>query len=666
VAATALLSAALAAALGALAVFSGRRKPERALLTAAAVGSGGGLFTATSSIQALSPAGSYGHALAFALAVGGGDSVLPFALAWCLADAAASLLSSRVLLGSRGGNAFPESYEHADGGLYSGEWGAPGRGRGGIGRAAAGGAASSSEGAATTAAATQTTTTTDAPASASKQGLGVYRYPSGARYEGQWHAGLKSGRGVYVFPKGGRYEGEWREGVPDGIGVKVLSKKKNSKDSTSTSTSPSLKAGFWRGGSFEGPLPLWQCADAAAGARTAARAARKLSLGGGGLAAALEAFSTQPLLWGVAVGWLLRFLSGEQGAGLLASLGLSSASSSSSSSTSASAAFSALLDVATKAAADAHVPLALLLSGAAAFGVVSRSSDGSSTTTLRDAFNNADAAASLGLRAASAAAATGVVAAVAAAALASTSTAAGSTPPLAAATAASTVLACSLSPAPVDLSRLAVRFRVNDAAAGSVAGWSAVTAPLLAGAAVVAVSAVTATTTTTATKSLAAVAAVAAAVSVASVTISLVARWAALSAGRRRSARAEEEAEVEMRAAAAAAPSPSSAARAAAQARAAAVAPKPGVGFDAVHENKGEEEGEKKTAKNSPFRDVEEEEEGGSEGGSGGGTGGKPAAAALAPRRLPLSRPLLPPPRRRIAPLHRRALSSPSPARLVL
>ena len=230
----------------------------------------------------------------------------------------------------------------------------------------------------------------------------------------------------------------------------------------------------------------------------------------------------------------------------------------------------------------------------------------------------------------------------------------------------STVLACSLSPAPVDLSRLAVRFRVNDAAAGSVAGWSAVTAPLLAGAAVVAVSAVTATTTTTATKSLAAVAAVAAAVSVASVTISLVARWAALSAGRRRSARAEEEAEVEMRAAAAAAPSPSSAARAAAQARAAAVAPKPGVGFDAVHENKGEEEGEKKTAKNSPFRDVEEEEEGGSEGGSGGGTGGKPAAAALAPRRLPLSRPLLPPPRRRIAPLHRRALSSPSPARLVL
>ena len=268
-----------------------------------------------------------------------------------------------MLLGSWGGNAFPESYEHADGGLYSGEWGAPGRGRGGIGR---GSSSSTAEAASTTTA----TTNTDAPASASKQGLGVYRYTSGARYEGQWHAGLKSGRGVYAFPRGGRYEGEWRDGVPDGIGVKVLSKKKKS-DSAS-----SLKAGFWRGGSFEGPLPLWQCADAAAGARAAARAARRLSLGGGGAAAALEAFCTQPLLWAVAVGSLLCFFAGRQGAGLLASFGFvgagaapAAAAAAASSSSSSTVFLTSLLGAATRAAADAHIPLALLLSGAAALGV---------------------------------------------------------------------------------------------------------------------------------------------------------------------------------------------------------------------------------------------------------------------------------------------------------
>ena len=124
-AATALLSALLAVLAGTLVVFSGRRRPERALLTAAAVGSGGGLFTGSSSgggsAASLSPAGAYGHALALSLAAAGGggdgDAALPLALAWCLADAAASLASSRVLLGSWGGKAFPATYEHADGGV---------------------------------------------------------------------------------------------------------------------------------------------------------------------------------------------------------------------------------------------------------------------------------------------------------------------------------------------------------------------------------------------------------------------------------------------------------------------------------------------------------------------------------------------------------------------
>ena len=33
-----------------------------------------------------------------------------------------------------------------------------------------------------------------------KEGLGVYTYPSGARYEGEWRDNLKEGRGVYFFP----------------------------------------------------------------------------------------------------------------------------------------------------------------------------------------------------------------------------------------------------------------------------------------------------------------------------------------------------------------------------------------------------------------------------------------------------------------------------------
>jgi hypothetical protein len=34
-----------------------------------------------------------------------------------------------------------------------------------------------------------------------KEGLGVYTYLSGARYEGEWRDNLKDGRGVYFFPK---------------------------------------------------------------------------------------------------------------------------------------------------------------------------------------------------------------------------------------------------------------------------------------------------------------------------------------------------------------------------------------------------------------------------------------------------------------------------------
>ena len=64
-----------------------------------------------------------------------------------------------MLFGSSG-PAFPNTYQHDDGGTYRGQW-----------------------------------------QGLSKQGLGVYTYPSGARYEGEWRGDRKDGRGIYHYAK---------------------------------------------------------------------------------------------------------------------------------------------------------------------------------------------------------------------------------------------------------------------------------------------------------------------------------------------------------------------------------------------------------------------------------------------------------------------------------
>ena len=38
---------------------------------------------------------------------------------------------------------------------------------------------------------------------------------------GEWLANQKDGRGVYYFPMGGVYEGEWKEGRMEGVGVRT-------------------------------------------------------------------------------------------------------------------------------------------------------------------------------------------------------------------------------------------------------------------------------------------------------------------------------------------------------------------------------------------------------------------------------------------------------------
>ncbi len=39
-----------------------------------------------------------------------------------------------------------------------------------------------------------------------KSGLGTYKYPSKARYEGEWKHNKKNGSGIYYYPKGGLYK----------------------------------------------------------------------------------------------------------------------------------------------------------------------------------------------------------------------------------------------------------------------------------------------------------------------------------------------------------------------------------------------------------------------------------------------------------------------------
>ena len=51
---------------------------------------------------------------------------------------------------------------------------------------------------------------------------GIYRFPSGDRFEGEFRDDKFSGRGIYYFANGDRYEGEYRDGKPNGRGVYYL------------------------------------------------------------------------------------------------------------------------------------------------------------------------------------------------------------------------------------------------------------------------------------------------------------------------------------------------------------------------------------------------------------------------------------------------------------
>ena len=147
------------------------------------------------------------------------------------------------MLFSTAGAAFPESFEHLDGGKYRGEW------KGML-----------------------------------KDGYGVYFYPGNARYEGQWRDGVKEGRGVYFFPKGGLYEGDWQAGTMAGVGVRTFASGK-------------VQSGLWENGKFVQPIEEVQCALAVEGANEAATVARHVIVGGASWGAAVQRLVMQPGTW---------------------------------------------------------------------------------------------------------------------------------------------------------------------------------------------------------------------------------------------------------------------------------------------------------------------------------------------------------------------------------
>jgi hypothetical protein len=56
----------------------------------------------------------------------------------------------------------------------------------------------------------------------SPHGRGIYTWPDGRKYDGEWKEGKQEGHGVHTWPDGRKYDGEWKEGKLDGRGVLTL------------------------------------------------------------------------------------------------------------------------------------------------------------------------------------------------------------------------------------------------------------------------------------------------------------------------------------------------------------------------------------------------------------------------------------------------------------
>ena len=52
-----------------------------------------------------------------------------------------------------------------------------------------------------------------------REGKGIFHYPVGDAYFGEWREDYFHGEGVYVFRSGEVYEGALRQGLKDGYGI---------------------------------------------------------------------------------------------------------------------------------------------------------------------------------------------------------------------------------------------------------------------------------------------------------------------------------------------------------------------------------------------------------------------------------------------------------------
>ncbi|MBX2890872.1 MAG: caspase family protein [Saprospiraceae bacterium] len=73
-----------------------------------------------------------------------------------------------------------------------------------------------------------------------KNGQGIFAYPDGSKYEGQFLKGKFHGQGVFYFANGDKYEGEFKENYPDGQGTRTYA------------VNNQQEAGEWRQGEYFG------------------------------------------------------------------------------------------------------------------------------------------------------------------------------------------------------------------------------------------------------------------------------------------------------------------------------------------------------------------------------------------------------------------------------
>ena len=52
-----------------------------------------------------------------------------------------------------------------------------------------------------------------------REGYGIYMFPDGEKYEGQWFQDQQHGKGIYYFMNNNRYDGMWYQDYQHGEGT---------------------------------------------------------------------------------------------------------------------------------------------------------------------------------------------------------------------------------------------------------------------------------------------------------------------------------------------------------------------------------------------------------------------------------------------------------------